>query len=142
MSSELKVCEIDSELLENVKTLRLKKNPNNECMILKIEVGTQTVKIDETFEDVLPEDIQEELPAHQPRYVVYSYKLKHDDGRISYPFIFIFISPSGGKPELQMMYAGSKLSIVNACGFTKVFELRSVEEFTEEWLKKKLSFFR
>ncbi|XP_033105425.1 glia maturation factor beta-like [Anneissia japonica] len=91
---------------------------------------------------MLPDEIQEELPQHQPRYLAYSYKLSHDDGRVSYPFVFIFISPSGCKPELQMMYAGSKLSVVNSGGFTKVFELRSVEEFTEEWLIEKLKFFR
>lgn len=66
------------------------------------------------------DDLREELPAHQPRFVAYSYCLKHDDGRISYPLCFIFISPSGCKPEMQMMYAGSKLSLVNAGGFSKV----------------------
>ncbi len=57
-----------------------------------------------------------------------------------------------------MMYAGSKLTIVNKIGFTKVssisswlflsvhlsiqvFEFRSVEELTEEALIKKLKFF-
>ena len=28
-------------------------------------------------------------------YVMYSYIRKHDDGRVSYPFVFIFISPQG-----------------------------------------------
>ena len=28
-------------------------------------------------------------------YVLYSYVLKHDDGRVSYPLVFIFISPQG-----------------------------------------------
>ena len=31
--------------------------------------------------------------------------------------------PAGVKPELQMMYAGSKLGVVNTCGFTKVQQL-------------------
>ena len=41
----------------------------------------------------------------------------------------------------QMMYAGSKLEVVSELGLTKVFELRSTEEFTEEWLESKLRFF-
>ena len=68
----------------------------------------------------------------------------------------------GCKPEMQMMYAGSKLGVVKDCGFTKVnsipftltvsgrtelwwlqvFELRSAEDLTEDWLKTKLDFFR
>lgn len=42
------------------------------------------------------------------------------------------------KPELQMMYAGSKLSLVKEAELTKVFEIRCLEELTEEWLNSKL----
>ncbi len=72
------------------------------------------------IQDISLDDLQDILPAHQPRFVAYSYCLQHDDGRISYPLCFIFISPTGCKPEMQMMYAGTKLSLVNAGGFTKV----------------------
>jgi len=55
-----------------------------------------------------------------------------------------------------MMYAGTKTSLVKEGGFTKVrqylysalevtwqvFELRAVDEMTEEWLLSKLGFFR
>ena len=43
--------------------------------------------------------------------------------------------------EFQMMYAGSKLSVVREIGLTQVFELRSVEELTDEWLESKLELF-
>ncbi|XP_071963680.1 glia maturation factor gamma-like [Antedon mediterranea] len=138
MSTELKVCTVDPELLADLNKLRFTKESVNMCMILKIEVDTQTIKKEKTFEDVSPEDIHKELPAEEPRYVVYKYTMSHEDGRISYPLIFSFISPSGCKPELQMMYAGSKHSMVNAGGFTKVFDLRCIEEITEEWLLKQL----
>ncbi|CAN0407589.1 unnamed protein product [Lampetra planeri] len=48
----------------------------------------------------------------------------------------------GCKPEQQMMYAGSKNTLVQTAELTKVFEIRSVEELTEEWLQDKLKFFR
>jgi hypothetical protein len=41
--------------------------------------------------------------------------------------------------ELQMMYAGSKLSLVKEADITKVFELRDIEELTEEWLIEQLA---
>ena len=37
-----------------------------------------------------------------------------------------------------MMYAGSKLELVKVAELTKVFEIRSLEELTEEWLHSKL----
>ena len=38
-----------------------------------------------------------------------------------------------------MMYAGSKLSLVKEADITKVFEVRDLEEFTEEWLLEQLA---
>ena len=38
----------------------------------------------------------------------------------------------------QMMYAGTKLSLVKEADLTKVFEIRDLEELTDEWLKLKL----
>ncbi|KAH0631610.1 hypothetical protein JD844_006020, partial [Phrynosoma platyrhinos] len=46
------------------------------------------------------------------------------------------------KPEQQMMYAGSKNRLVQAAELTKVFEIRSTEDLTEQWLKERLAFFR
>ena len=37
------------------------------------------------------------------------------------------------------MYAGSKLSLVKEADITKVFEVRDLEEFTEEWLLEQLA---
>jgi len=36
------------------------------------------------------------------------------------------------------MYAGSKLSLQKELDLTKVFEVRELEELTEEWLMGKL----
>lgn len=83
----------------------------------------------------------EELPGHQPRYVVLSYKMVHDedDGRVSYPLCFIFITPRDCNPELMMMYAGSKLSLQKEVDLNRAFEVREIEELTEEWLRAKLT---
>eukprot|EP00057_Strongylocentrotus_purpuratus_P008060 XP_011662534.1 PREDICTED: glia maturation factor beta isoform X1 [Strongylocentrotus purpuratus] len=99
------------------------------------------VILDEQYEDMTPDELQEELPEHLPRYVLYSYCRHHDDGRISYPLCFIFIHPQGTKAELAMMYSGSCITLHRRTGITKYFELSDLEEFTEEWLKKKLGFF-
>lgn len=51
--------------------------------------------------------------------------------------LFIGVS-TDSKTELQMMYAGSKLELVKVAELTKVFEIRELEELTEEWLHSKL----
>ena len=142
MSSQIKVCDIDVALKASLKAFRFRKEKTFAAIVMKIDKEKLLVIEDERFEDSNLEEVVSELPEHLPRYVVLSYRRDHGDGRVSFPLVFVFISPAGTKPELQMMYAGSKLAVVNELGLTKVFELRSTEEFTEEWLKEKLAFFR
>ncbi|CAK7301810.1 glia maturation factor gamma isoform X1 [Vulpes vulpes] len=109
---------------------------------VKVDKDRQMVVLEEEFQNISPEELKTELPERQPRFVVYSYKYVHEDGRVSYPLCFIFSSPVGCKPEQQMMYAGSKNRLVQTAELTKVFEIRTTEDLTEAWLQEKLSFFR
>lgn len=49
--------------------------------------------------DLKIEDLEAELPTHEPRYIALSYCYHHDDGRVSYPLVFIFVSPPGKEDE-------------------------------------------
>jgi len=138
MAQNVQICEIDPELKEKLKEFRFRKAQNNAAIIMKINPKTLTVSVDEELEDCDLEEVRENLSEHQPRYLVYSFKQDHGDGRISYPMCFVFVSPEGSKAELHMMYAGSKTFLVSETGMTKVFELRSLEELTDEWLLEKL----
>ncbi|XP_054758479.2 glia maturation factor beta-like isoform X2 [Lytechinus pictus] len=109
---------------------------------MKIDKSKLLVVLDDEYEDMTPDELRAELPEHQPRYVLYSYCYHHDDGRISYPQVYVHIHPEGCQPELSMMYSGSNNYVVQAIGVTKHFELRDLDEFTEEWMQKKLKFFR
>ncbi|XP_076002456.1 glia maturation factor gamma [Genypterus blacodes] len=141
MSSALVVCEVHEDLKAKLRKFRFRKETNNAAIIMKIDMAKQVVILEEEYEDISLDDLREELPERQPRFIVYSYKLVHGDGRVSYPLCFIFCSPLGCKPEQQMMYAGSKNQLVQAAELTKVFETRSADDLTEEWLKKHLGFF-
>ncbi|XP_073405128.1 glia maturation factor gamma isoform X1 [Dendrobates tinctorius] len=141
-SDSLVVCDVDSDLREKLRKFRFRKETNNAAIMMKIDKEKQLVVLEEEFEDISPDDLQNELPERQPRFLVYSYRYVHDDGRISYPLCMIFSSPVGCKPEQQMMYAGSKNRLVQIAELTKVFEIRSTSDLTEEWLKERLSFFR
>ncbi|PIO33329.1 hypothetical protein AB205_0170810 [Aquarana catesbeiana] len=127
MSDSLVVCDVDPELKDRLRKFRFRKETNNAAILMKIDKDRQLVVLQEEFEDT---------------FLVYSYKYKHDDGRVSYPLCMIFSSPVGCKPEQQMMYAGSKNRLVQIAELTKVFEIRNTSDFTEEWLRERLAFFR
>lgn len=80
-----------------------------------------------------------DFAGHQPRYIVYSYKMVHDDNRISYPMCFIFYTPRDSQMELQIMYAGSKRALQREADLTRVYEIRELDELTEDWLREKLA---
>uniref|UniRef100_A0A674NM77 Glia maturation factor beta n=1 Tax=Takifugu rubripes TaxID=31033 RepID=A0A674NM77_TAKRU len=140
-SESLVVCEVDEDLVKKLKEFRFRKETNNAAIIMKIDKDKQLVILEEEHEDISPDDLKDELPERQPRFIVYSYKYQHDDGRVSYPLCFIFSSPVGCRPEQQMMYAGSKNKLVHTVQLSKVFEIRNTEDLTEEWLREKLGFF-
>ncbi|XP_075843416.1 glia maturation factor gamma isoform X1 [Microtus pennsylvanicus] len=142
LSDSLVVCEVDPELKEKLRKFRFRKETDNAAIIMKVDKDRQMVVLEEEFQNISPEELRSELPERQPRFVVYSYKYVHADGRVSYPLCFIFSSPVGCKPEQQMMYAGSKNRLVQTAELTKVFEIRTTDDLTESWLQEKLAFFR
>lgn len=63
------------------------------------------IEEDEAFDnDISVEDLAEELPDTSPRYVVYSYKYTHKDGRVSYPLIFIYYCPSSASRARRLCF--------------------------------------
>ncbi|XP_033635325.1 glia maturation factor gamma-like [Asterias rubens] len=139
MAQAIQVCEIDEELKAQLKKFRFRKDKNISAIVCKIK--ETTVIIDEQYEDISLEDLQEEVPSTQARFIFLSYCLNHSDGRISYPLCFIYLHPRGTKPEQGMKYSGTKLHLQKESGVTKCFDLTSVEDLTKEWLEGKLSFF-
>ncbi|XP_046739349.1 glia maturation factor beta [Diprion similis] len=139
MSSNVKVCDIEDDVKEELKKFRFRKNENNAALILKVDRERQKICIDELLEDITIDELQDSLPGHQPRYIVYSYKMEHADGRLSYPMCFIYYTPRDSQMELQIMYAGTKLALQKEADLTRVYEVRELDELTEDWLKEKLS---
>ncbi|EDV20234.1 uncharacterized protein TRIADDRAFT_61212 [Trichoplax adhaerens] len=141
-SQNLKICDIGDDLKKKLRKFRFRQETNNAAILLKIDAESREIVWDEEYEDVTLDDLQSELAEHLPRYILYCYCHEHQDGRKSYPLCLIFYSPQGSKPEIQMMYAGSKNNLVKTVEVSKVFEIRSLDELTDEWVKSKLSFFR
>jgi len=136
------ICDVDPTLIEKMKKFRFRKEQTNAAFTMKIDKDKLMILEDEAFENVSIEELASELPETQPRYVVYSYRHERD-GRVSFPLIFIYYSPTGVKPEMHMMYASSKVNLVQKLDLAgKVFDVRVADEMTLDWLKDKLSFFK
>ncbi|MEE6490630.1 hypothetical protein FKM82_015919 [Ascaphus truei] len=76
MSDSLVVCDVDPELKEKLRKFRFRKETNNAAILMKIDKEKQLVILEEEYEDISPDDLQNELPERQPRFLVYSYKLQ------------------------------------------------------------------
>ncbi|CAI4228031.1 unnamed protein product [Auanema sp. JU1783] len=138
MSASLQICAIPSELKERLKEFRFSKSQVMNALIVKIDKESQQMVLEEHLEDCELDDITNELPQQQPRYLLLSFARKHSDGRVSYPMCLIFYSPPGCSPDQQMLYAGSRNTLVQECELTKNFEIRDIEELTQEYIDSKI----
>lgn len=136
--SNVQVCQFDDNLVEELKKFRFSRSTADRAIVMKIDTTKMMLVIDEHYEDTTTDELREELPGHQPRFVIYSFKLDHGDGRISYPMCLLFSTPRDCKTELMVMYAGTKLSLVKAAELTKVYEIRDLDELTDDWLQDKM----
>jgi hypothetical protein len=69
----------------------------------------------------------------------YEWKMEHD--RVSYPLVFIYYSPAASA-KLNMLYASTKARLSRTLELNKEFDVHTRDELTEEWLVKKLQFFK
>jgi len=140
MSTASNTCEIPPEIVEEGKKFKFNKK-NSYAMILKINTKALKVELESVQEDVKIEDIANQLPDSAPRYIAYSYKHTHSDGRTSLPLVFIFYCPRDINPTLNMLYASTKTRLINALQVQKTFDIQVAEDLTEDWLKTKLKLF-
>ncbi|XP_023025355.1 glia maturation factor [Leptinotarsa decemlineata] len=132
------ICKVTPEVKQALKEFRFQKGEDTAALVLKVDREKQQIILDREFDSISFEDLQEYLPSHQPRYIVLSYRQRHRDGRVSYPLCFIFFTPRDSHAELQMMYAGSKIALQQEADLTRGYEIRELEDLTEEWLLGKL----
>ncbi|CAJ0581209.1 unnamed protein product, partial [Mesorhabditis spiculigera] len=137
MASTIAISTIPDDVKERLKKFRFEKRDGTQALLLKIDKATQQFLVDTELNDCDIEEVAEELPAQQPRFLLLSYKQVHDDGRISNPMCLVFYSPAGCPPDMQMLYAGSRNTLVNECELTKNFDIRDAEELTEQYVHAK-----
>lgn len=136
--SNVSVCDIHDNVKDAIKKFRFRKFDTNSALILKVDRQAQAICVDDEIDVSGLDELQELLPSHEPRYVIYTCKLEHRDGRISFPMCFIYITPRDCQTDLQIMYAGTKIALQKEANLSHVFEVRELDELTDEWLLSKL----
>ncbi|KAK9718130.1 Cofilin/tropomyosin-type actin-binding protein [Popillia japonica] len=136
--SNVNICDITDEVKTALKEFRFSKAQSTSALILKVDRENQKVVVDEKLDDTSIDEIRESLPGHQPRFIIMSYKREHADGRTSYPLCFVFYTPRDSHSELQIMYAGTKITLQRSADLNRAYEIRELDEFTDDWLLEKL----
>ncbi|KAF9425837.1 hypothetical protein BGZ94_007168 [Podila epigama] len=132
-------CDIDPSLLEKIEAFRFsKRSQGSSAIVCKINKDKLLIEIDSEEDSVSLEDLSEELPENIPRFIILSYELKHDDGRVSFPLVFLFYCPTGANTTLRMLYASAKTFFQNKTKIGKDLEIQDAEALTENWLRPKL----
>ncbi|KAJ1891952.1 hypothetical protein LPJ66_006631 [Kickxella alabastrina] len=129
-------CSISEEVISGVNALRFIKTTITSkpfhAYVAKID-ATQMV-VEDQLDDVTDfPTLIDELPDNEPRYIVVSYRKEHEDGRVSYPLVFIYYCPETAPPQKLMLYASTQTSFANETKLGKSLLVEDKEKFSEEW---------
>lgn len=72
-----------------------------------IDKSTYEIRQDDTEVITSIEDLVEELPDNSARYILLSYPMKTEDGRLKNPFVMLYWRPPTVGQESKMLYAGA-----------------------------------
>eukprot|EP01125_Pyxidicula_operculata_P022516 TRINITY_DN9244_c0_g1_i1.p1 TRINITY_DN9244_c0_g1~~TRINITY_DN9244_c0_g1_i1.p1 ORF type:complete len:138 (+),score=32.45 TRINITY_DN9244_c0_g1_i1:113-526(+) len=131
-------CDIPDEIAAAFKKFKLSRNTHR-AFIMKINQEKLCVEVDKIVENVtnLQEFAEDHLPESVPRFVAYSTAFKTKDGRDTFPLVFFFFCPPSDIVS-NSLYASTKTRLVNVLQIMKIYDVRDVEEFTDEWLLENL----
>eukprot|EP01147_Barroeca_monosierra_P007374 gene7374-512_t len=125
---DIQICTISDDLIASLKKFRFRKAKNNAAIIMKIDQKTREVIIEDEMEDVSLEDVAEELPEFSPRYIAFR--------RNSFLRLRVNTAIATTMPMVDLASRSCLFTIAR-----EVFEVRSVDDMTTEWMKKRLNFF-
>ncbi|KAH7394894.1 hypothetical protein DE146DRAFT_64180 [Phaeosphaeria sp. MPI-PUGE-AT-0046c] len=140
MSSEARLYTFSEETKTKLRKFRLGTSRAKDAQAVIYEIDKKTLEIRAVDDDVYS-DLQalaDELPDHAPRFVLLSYPLTLDSGRLSVPYVMLYYLPTTCNAEVKMLYAGAKELMRNTAEVNRIIEIDSAEEVegVEEKLKE------
>ncbi len=128
-------CTLSKEAYAICRKMARTSKLKNKAIIMKINLKQMEIVLVDELDDVTPEDIAEEFEDFEPRYCMYMYEYKRDDGRVTYPLCFIWYNPSGCDVHLNMIYGQTTEALVDLLKASKTFNVQDPDELTSEWLR-------
>ena len=131
-------CTLSKEAYSICKKMARTSKLKNKAIIMKINLKEMEIVLVDELDDVTPEDIAEEFEDFEPRYCMYMYEYKRDDGRVTYPLCFIWYNPSGCDVHLNMIYGQTTEALVDLLKASKTFNVQDADDLTSEWLRSEV----
>ncbi|KAF2241048.1 glia maturation factor beta [Trematosphaeria pertusa] len=132
-SSEARLYTFSDETKQKLRKFRLGTSRANDPQAILYEIDKKTLEIrpvdGEVFSDV--QSLADELPDHAPRFVLLSYPLTLDSGRLSVPYVMLFYLPVTCNNEVKMLYAGAKELMRNTAEVGRIIEIDSAEDLDD-----------
>ncbi|KAI4652597.1 uncharacterized protein J4E79_008904 [Alternaria viburni] len=132
-SSEARLYTFSEETKSKLRKFRLGTSRAKDPQAVIYEIDKKTLEVrqsdDEVYTDV--QSLADELPDHAPRFVLLSYPLTLDSGRLSVPYVMLYYLPITCNSEVKMLYAGAKELMRNTSEVNRIIEIDSAEDLEE-----------
>lgn len=134
MSSEARLYTFSQETKDHLRKFRLGTSRSNDpqAVIYMIDKHTHEIKQDDdqmVYKSL--DEIGDDLPDHSPRFILLSYPLTLDSGRVSVPYVMLYYLPITSNNELRMLYASAKELMRNTSEVGRVIDIESAEDLEE-----------
>ncbi|KAF2690496.1 glia maturation factor beta [Lentithecium fluviatile CBS 122367] len=133
MSSEARLYTFSDETKQKLRKFRLGTSRAKDPQAILYEIDKKTLEIrpvdGEVYSDV--ESLADELPDHAPRFVLLSYPITLDSGRLSVPYVMLYYLPVTCNNEVRMLYAGAKELMRNTAEVNRIIEIDSADDLEE-----------
>ncbi|KAH8728578.1 hypothetical protein GQ44DRAFT_701638 [Phaeosphaeriaceae sp. PMI808] len=140
MSSESRLYTFSDETKQKLRKFRLGTSRAKEAQAVIYEIDKKSLEIRPVDDDVYSDtaSLADELPDHAPRFILLSYPLTLDSGRLAVPYVMLYYLPITCNSEVKMLYAGAKELMRNTSEVGRIIEIDSPEDLDdiEEKLKE------
>ncbi|KAF2728991.1 glia maturation factor beta [Polyplosphaeria fusca] len=133
MSSEARLYTFSDETKTKLRKFRLGTSRAQKPQAVIYQIDKKTMEIQQVDDDVYSDvqSLSDELPDHAPRFVLLSYPITLDSGRLSVPYVMLYYLPVTCNNEVKMLYAGAKELMRNTAEVGRIIEIDSAEDLDD-----------
>ncbi|KAM6500294.1 hypothetical protein JOM56_003308 [Amanita muscaria] len=123
--------DIPQPLKTAIHNFRLSKHRDiTRALVVKINRVQLVMEQEDLYDDITIEELANELPANQPRFVLLARPITHSDGRKSCPIALVNWVPSTSEIGMMTLHATALLRFQNAADAIRLIEFRDPDSLT------------